>query len=1432
MKSLRQLLRRPSASNAWSPKRRSGNLARGDVKRRLSTQALEKRQLLAGDVSIGQNLINRYDVNEDLRISPRDALLVINYLAADQAEGEATGRAEGEAVFENRRVDVNGDGNITPGDALQVINAIARGEQMDPLVQFFLTARDENDDPLPVTNGTIEVGTGLENSFFLEVSYEDLRPFGADVGAFTMNLDFLFSRGGLIQPALNESQTLFFGPELASSSTSGDLVIGQVGSAQEVRVSAGTLRSQGADAIRDALTAFGYDAADLDVRSIQGGNDEFPIGFRIRYVGDQYRNDNVPDLTFTDDFGPSVAIATNVVQALNQDGSLNEAALPYSLNDYSRTFNNNPFYVTKIQSGEFDPDQGFFEINPGLGSGAQSNLDEPFDAFSLEVFVTDPIAVNNPLEIQLQPSLGVASQEFVLLYNENDPVPEDLIVTGEMARVTISTGATAVNNPPDLATTPLTFTRTEDDPGEGLDLLTGASDVDGDSLSVSGFQFTAGDLAGVTQDGSTLTVTPSAYNALAVGQSNEITATYNVSDGNGGNTPQTVTLTITGVNDAPDVSGPITETRSENAPSFNIDLLQNASDVDGDTLDAINITQVGSDDASGITVDDVNNFLTVDPAAYAALEDGQSVTVTYSYTVSDGNGGEVPTQVTVTINGDTPNRNPEVSGPVTLTATEDAADTTVNLLDGATDPDTGDVLSVVDFALVSGNDAGVTRNGDALAVSPGAYNSLPEGGQEQIIYDYRVIDQESGTVDQSATITITGVNDAPTIADPVSADLTEDDAATTVDLLTGAEDPDTGDSVSVDGLTLVSGDAKGITVNGDTLSIDPSAYNDLAAGAVETLIYSYNVIDGNNASTPQSATITIAGVNDAPTVGNAIAAQVSEDDAPVTVDLLTGATDPDTSDALSVSNVTTVSGNSAPFQFNNGDGTLSFDPNAYNSLADGEVEEVVLNFDVIDGNGGVAPQSATITINGANDAPVVSGPISVTLSEQDASTTVSLLQNASDADASDTLSITGVNISGDDAGVSQNGSSVLIDPNAYDSLAAGQSAVVTLTYQVTDGEASVDTTATITITGVDDDPVVQGPINLTFDERDTPTSVNLLQGASDPNGDPLNIINPEITSGDSRGVTVDLANSQLLVNPRAYADLEDGQSATVVVEYDISDDEGHTTSQTATIVITGRTIIGSSISGELFIDYIENPDGVREGDAPIRNGEKDDDEQALGGVTVRLMRVTPEGETEVARVMTDNDGQYTFEEVLGGTYFVEYEVPSSVRYTGAARGMVVVDELGGESLTGPSLDAIGLAGIQQRLDLLAKSYIAQGIIDTSLLTNGLAGGSAQFNGDGTQSMFIAGDGFDTEGVGLDAEYAEIVLNEARDAALLTVMDSNGGLHSARLTLDQFVVAGDGEGVRFFGRLEDLNFGETPQDAIESEFVQYRNAIDRVMAAGV
>ena len=1440
MKSLRQLLRRRSrSSNKVRPTARRKN---GETTRRLSSQTLEQRQLLAGDVGTAHNHWNQYDVNQDFKLSPSDALGVINYLASSHALGEQVA-GEQTDPFAGKKVDVNADGNITPSDALMVINALGRGEQMDPLVEMFLSARDANDNLLPVNNGVVQApGVGIENSFFIEVSYTDLRD--DPLGAFTIFPDIGTSRGNLITPVMRELQRVVIDNDIAQA-TSGTLSVGIEGSSQTVEITLTQLDDNPRQAFTDALVALGYDSTEFTVSTpaFLRGEETIPnIGIEINYTATEFGNLDMPDLIITESFDNDPQITFTEISPLNPDGSLNYAAVLTSIDTRSRTFS--PFvlpvapftvflngdYYQDLNRGTFDPNTGFSDIG-GVGALSQGGIpgvdargiiEQPFDAFSIEVFLNSPVPDANPLVLDVNPGEGV---DPLTLYGINDNVPDDLITLNDTARVTISTGAGPMNNPPTVSG-PVVLTATEDDTPSTASLLENASDLDGDSLTVTGFSFTGGDTSGVSQNGTELSITPSAYNALKVGESEIITAAYTIDDGNGGTVAQTLTLTVSGVNDAPDAGADIATVNDEFDASFNIDLLQNASDPDGDTLDVINITQVGSEDTSGVTPDDANNRLVVNPAAYAALNNGESITITYDFDVVDGNGGTDTARVTVTINGDTPNQPLVVGDPVTLTVSEDDADTSLNLTDNVTDPDPEDTISVVNGSVTStGDTSGITVNGNTLSITPAAYNALAVGESSIVSFNYQVTDGEGSTDDHSATVTITGVNDAPVASGPVTATVSEDDASSNVDLLVGASDPDTSDSVSVDGLTLRSGDNSGITNNGPSgLTVDPSAYNDLAVGESEVVIFDYNLIDGNGGVTAQSATITITGVNDAPTVGDPITASATEDDSQQTVDLLAGAADVDTSDSLSVADFTVTSGDGTPFAA--GSQNLTFDPTYFNSLAAGESAVVEFSYNVVDGNGGSTAQSATITITGVNDAPVVSDNLSFERTEDEDPFTFSLLENASDPDTNDTLSVANVSITGDQTGISVNGDQVTVTPTAYGQLESGESIVITFTYDVTDSIESVTAvTATVTIGGAADTPTVEGPLTFTFNENDAPSTQDLLAGASDPNGDPINIINANIVSGDSRGVTVNLSNSTVSIDPTAYRDLNDGESEVIQIEYDITDDQGHTVAQTATITINGQTIVLSTISGQLFVDHIENIQDVLNGAAPVRNGVHDEGEEGLGGVTVRLLQVTSTGETELATTATDNDGRYSFGDLLPGTYVVEYDIPASVQHTGSTRGTIVIDEAGGANASGPAINAIGLVGVMQRLDLLAKTYIAQGIIDTSNLSEGLGGGSVVLNPDGTQRMFVAGEGF-------DAQFAEIVLNDARDAALLTIVNSQNQIVSARLTLDQFVVAGDAEGVRFFGSMEDFEFTASSEELIRDEFEDYRKAIDKVFTAEV
>ncbi|MBF4333205.1 hypothetical protein EAY29_23570, partial [Vibrio anguillarum] len=108
-------------------------------------------------------------------------------------------------------------------------------------------------------------------------------------------------------------------------------------------------------------------------------------------------------------------------------------------------------------------------------------------------------------------------------------------------------------------------TVTEDGASATIDLLSGATDVDGDTLSIAGIETsidgaaaTSGLAAGLTlgADGHTITIDPSnkAFQDIAAGVTRNITVSFNVDDGHGGTVPRTAQVEVVGTNDRPTVT--------------------------------------------------------------------------------------------------------------------------------------------------------------------------------------------------------------------------------------------------------------------------------------------------------------------------------------------------------------------------------------------------------------------------------------------------------------------------------------------------------------------------------------------------------------------------------------------------------------------------------------------------------------------------------------------------------------------------------------------------------------------------------------------------------------------------------------------------------------------------------------------------------------
>ena len=84
-------------------------------------------------------------------------------------------------------------------------------------------------------------------------------------------------------------------------------------------------------------------------------------------------------------------------------------------------------------------------------------------------------------------------------------------------------------------------------------------------------------------------------------------------------------------------------------------------------------------------------------------------------------------------------------------------------------------------------------------------------------------------------------------------------------MLAGASDVDTGETATL-GVQNVTGLTSGVTVSGNTITVDPAdvAFQYLGVGDSKLITVNYEVVDGQNAAVQQSMTITVTGTNDAP----------------------------------------------------------------------------------------------------------------------------------------------------------------------------------------------------------------------------------------------------------------------------------------------------------------------------------------------------------------------------------------------------------------------------------------------------------------------------------------------------------------------------------------------------------------------------------------
>ncbi|MGL6316972.1 tandem-95 repeat protein, partial [Vibrio sp. WXL103] len=664
------------------------------------------------------------------------------------------------------------------------------------------------------------------------------------------------------------------------------------------------------------------------------------------------------------------------------------------------------------------------------------------------------------------------------------------------------------------------------------DLLTGATDIDGDDLSVEGVNYSGTDGILTDNGDGTYSFAPNEnFNG-------DVEFSFDVSDGTDTVTAN-VDVSVTPVDDAPTVEGNLSYTVNEDGEITlsQEQLLSNVTDVEGDDLTASNLSVDGN---AQVTVNDDGSF-TITPDA------DWNGDIDISFDVSDGE-NIVASGADLTVNPVNDLPQPEDQA---FTMEEDGTltFTDADLLTGATDIE-GDDLSV-EGVNYSGTDGILTDNGD------GTYSFAPnENFNGDVEFSFDVSDG-TDTVSANVDVSVIPVNDAPTVEGNLSYTVNEDGEITLSQeqLLSNASDIDGGD-LTASNLT-VSGNAE-VTANEDgSFTITPDAdWN----GDIDI---SFDVSDGENI-VESGADLTVNPVNDLPTAEDQ--AFSVEEDGTLTftdADLLTGATDID-GDDLTVEGVN-YSGTDGILS-DNGDGTYSFAPN---ENFNGDVE---FSFDVSDGTDTVTA-NIDVSVTPVDDAPV-SGDLAYSVNE-DGEITLSqeqLLSQASDVEGDD-LTASNLSVDGNAEVTVNDDGSFTITPDA------DWNGDIDISFDISDGSNVVQAQADLTVNPVNDLPQPEDQaFTMEEDGTLTFTDADLLTGATDIEGDDLSVEGVSYSGTD--GILTDNGDGTYSFAPN------ENFNGDVEFTFDVSDG---TDTVTANVDVSVTPVDDAPVSGDLA--YSVNEDG-------------------------------------------------------------------------------------------------------------------------------------------------------------------------------------------------------------------------------------------------
>jgi gliding motility-associated-like protein len=587
---------------------------------------------------------------------------------------------------------------------------------------------------------------------------------------------------------------------------------------------------------------------------------------------------------------------------------------------------------------------------------------------------------------------------------------------------------TPVNDPPAItAQSPLTVA---EDGSITLQLSQfTVTDVD----NTTGFSLSVGSGSNYTVSGTT--VSPAAnYNG-------PLTVPVTVSDGTSSSAVFNATITVTPVNDAPQITGQVPLTIAEVQP---IPLtLSQLTVLDPDNTypnDFTLFVLAGANySVSGNVVTPAPNF---------------SGTLLVKVFVSDGSANSPFYNLQISVNAT--NDPPVISGQQTLSVNEDNPITIVLANVTVTDPDN----TTADMTLTVLAGTGYTASGNTVTPSLNFNGTLTVK-----------VKVNDGTVDSAPfnlQVTVNPVNDPPVINSQGTLSTNEDTPLTLVVANFNISDPD-----NASGFTLTVGSGTNYTLSG-TNQISP------ALNFNGVLTVPVTVSDGALSSATFNAAVTVKPVNDPPTITGQVPLFTVED-----TPLILNFADLMVSDVDNTYSTGFTMTAQAGANYTVGAGSAGTGPKITPSLDFNGV--LTVNVQVSDGTATSAVFPLKITVTDDADAPTINGQNPVTMAE-DATRVIAFTDlKVTDADSNypDDFTLTVLA-----------GTNYTAAPDNTITPAANFSGTLAVNVRVNDGTANSNVfPLQVTVTPVNDPPTFDPLNNITIAE-DAPTQTFTIQNIS------------------------------------------------------------------------------------------------------------------------------------------------------------------------------------------------------------------------------------------------------------------------------------------------------------------------------------------------